>query len=97
MEENGKLSLSNKNKTISNDPTIIDGNNEISLKYQNVSIFISKVRPIWRIKFPMWRIKRESREIRKSCSRINWTSKENGFKTWFIIRRKNKKDKGQWY
>ena len=50
MEENGKLSHSNKNKAISNDPTIIDGNNEISLKYQNESIFISKVRSIWRFK-----------------------------------------------
>ena len=44
MEENGKLSLIDKNKAISNDPTIIDGNDEISLKYENVSIFISKVK-----------------------------------------------------
>jgi hypothetical protein len=44
MEENGKLSLINKNKANSNDQTIIDGNDEILLKYKNVSIFISKVK-----------------------------------------------------
>ena len=44
MEENGSLSIINKSKANNDSPTKINANSEISLKYQNIDIFISKIK-----------------------------------------------------